>query len=75
MKVSEVSQEDMKSCADLMQFVKGAEVLIKMSNAELLFKAVTWLQSLGKQMILSNTTPPAEKEASLSGVKIHKAKS
>ena len=80
MKVSEVKSEEMKACADLLHFLKSAEITIKMNQAELLFNGVVWLQSLAREMVLSNTEkdekPISTEKASLplSNVKIHKAK-
>jgi hypothetical protein len=71
MNVSDVTEDEMKACGDLLQFMKVADLTVKMSQAGLLFNAVSWLQALAKQMILSKTEKPVEPTT---GIKIHRAK-
>jgi len=71
MQISDVTEEEMKACGDLLHFMKIADLQVKMAQAGLLFNAVSWLQALAKQMILSKTEKPVEP---ISGIKIHRAK-
>jgi len=74
MKISEVSKDEMKACADLINFLKVSELHLKMNQAEILYKAVSWLQSLAKQMLTADTEPEAVSAPDLSNAVMHRAK-
>ena len=75
MKVSDVENDEMKACGDLINFFRVGEFTVKGSQSEELYRSISWLRSLAQMMLLSKTDKT--ETAVLPGggnIKIHRAK-